>query len=38
MRTLPHVHIDDPTGGHIVYDLEGVSVIGERLPPSVTRD
>jgi hypothetical protein len=34
-RTLAHVHIDDPTGGHIVYDLDAVVITGERLPPAV---
>jgi len=35
-KTITHVHIDDPTSGHMVYDLDGVFVTGERLPPSVT--
>lgn len=36
-RRVAHVHIDDPTSGHMVYDLDGVTVTGKRLPPSVSQ-
>jgi len=34
-RTLAHVHIDDPTSGHMIYDLERVVVTGKSVPPAV---
>lgn len=36
-RTLAHVHIDDPTSGHMIYDLEGAVVTGKQVPPAVSQ-
>lgn len=31
-RSLAHVHIDDPTSGRMVYDLDGVVIAGKSTP------
>ncbi len=36
-KRIAHVHIDDPTSGHVVYDLDGVLVTGKRIPPSAAQ-
>jgi hypothetical protein len=33
-RKIAHVHIDDPSSGHMVYDLYGVTVTGKSMPPA----
>lgn len=30
-RAMKHVHIDDPTSGHMIYDLDGVVVTGKHM-------